>query len=88
MQEVANVAQALGIDIAPDTVDRALAFGSHVAYSTKVSMLEDIEAGKPAEVEWLNGHLVQLAEQCGVDVPLNALAYACLAQYSNRQRTC
>jgi 2-dehydropantoate 2-reductase len=82
MEEAVTVAQALRIDIAPDTIDRALAFGKHVAYDTRVSMLEDIEAGKPTEVEWLNGHLVKVAEQLGISVPMNELAYACLAQYS------
>ena len=82
MDEAATVARALNIDIAPDTIDRALAFGKHVAYGTRISMLEDIESGKPTEVEWLNGHLVRLAGQLGIDVPTNALAYACLARYA------
>ena len=82
MEEAVNVARALQIDIAGDTIDRALSFGKHVAYGTRVSMLEDIEAGKPTEVEWLNGHLVKVAEGAGIDVPMNRLAYACLSQYA------
>lgn len=45
------VARALQIDIAADTIDRALAFGKHVAYGTRVSMLEDMKAGGRTEVE-------------------------------------
>jgi len=82
MQEAVAVARAQDIDIAADTIDRALAFGKHVAYGTRVSMLEDIEAGKRTEVEWLNGHLVKVARRLGIDVPMNELAYACLAQYA------
>ena len=82
MNEVVSVARALRIAVDPSTVDRALAFGKQVAYDTRVSMLEDIESGKPTEVDWLNGHLVKLAERAGVEVPMNALAYSCLAQYA------
>lgn len=86
MEEAVAVANVLRIDIAPDTIERALTFGKHVAYDTRVSMLEDIESGKPTEVEYLHGHLVQIAERLGVDVPMNMLAYACLSQYAPAAR--
>jgi 2-dehydropantoate 2-reductase len=37
----------------------------------KVSMLLDIEAGKPTEVEFMNGAIVRYAEKLGVNVPIN-----------------
>jgi 2-dehydropantoate 2-reductase len=40
------------------------------------SMLEDVEAGRPTEVESINGALVREADRVGVDVPLQRAVYA------------
>jgi 2-dehydropantoate 2-reductase len=39
------------------------------------SMLEDVEARRPTEVELINGALVREAEQRGVPVPLQTALY-------------
>jgi 2-dehydropantoate 2-reductase len=50
------------------------------------SMLEDVEARRPTEVELINGALVREAERLGVEVPLQAALYALVtgreAEYS------
>jgi 2-dehydropantoate 2-reductase len=43
------------------------------------SMLEDVEARRPTEVELINGALVREAERCGVDVPLQTAVYRLVA---------
>ena len=43
---------------------------------TKPSMLQHIEAGRPIEIESLNGWLVREAETMGVDVPANRIVTA------------
>ena len=40
------------------------------------SMLEDVEGGRPTEIELINGALVREAERLGVEVPLQAALYA------------
>ncbi len=40
------------------------------------SMLEDVEAGRPTEIELINGALVREAERLGVEVSLQAALYA------------
>jgi ketopantoate reductase len=39
------------------------------------SMLEDVEARRPTEVELITGSLVREAERVGVDVPLHRALY-------------
>jgi 2-dehydropantoate 2-reductase len=39
------------------------------------SMLEDVEAHRPTEVELINGALVREAARCGVDAPLHTALY-------------
>jgi 2-dehydropantoate 2-reductase len=67
MEEVDAVARALGIDV-PLSIDKrmegAAATGGH-----KTSMLQDLEAGRPLEVEALLGAVVELADGAGVAVP-------------------
>jgi len=39
------------------------------------SMLEDVEAHRPTEVESINGSLVRQADEQGIDVPLQTALY-------------
>ncbi|HET7409378.1 MAG TPA: ketopantoate reductase family protein [Paracoccaceae bacterium] len=43
---------------------------------TKPSMLQHIEAGRPIEIDALNGWLVREAEAMGIDVPVNRIVAA------------
>ena len=43
------------------------------------SMLEDVEARRPTEVELINGALVREAERHGVDAPLQTALYRLVA---------
>jgi 2-dehydropantoate 2-reductase len=77
MGEVLAVARAKGLDIPDSLLDEGMAFADSVNAETRVSMLEDIEAGKPLELEWITGHIVRLARAAGIAVPINEIAYAC-----------
>ena len=67
MEEVDAVAAALGVDV-PLSIEKrmegAAATGGH-----RTSMLQDLEAGRPLEVEALLGAVVELAAGEGVEVP-------------------
>jgi 2-dehydropantoate 2-reductase len=39
----------------------------------KSSMLQSLERGRPSEIDFLNGYVVETAKRFGVPVPLNAL---------------
>ncbi len=74
MLEVEAVGRAVGIenDI---SVDRRLEGGGRVG-EHKTSMLQDVEAGRPLELDALVGAVVELAGQLGVPAPALSIVYA------------
>jgi 2-dehydropantoate 2-reductase len=73
MQEVDEVARAMGAEVALSVEKRmegAAATGAH-----KTSMLQDLETGRPLEVDALLGAVVELADGAGVPVPSLRVVY-------------
>ena len=71
------VAAAQGIELDADPeelIDHAAK--PEIAYDHKSSMLQDVEAGRPTEVDWLNGGIVRFGAQHAVPTPLNAAIWA------------
>jgi 2-dehydropantoate 2-reductase len=88
MQEAEAVAQELGINIGV-TIEQRLEGAEKVGHH-KTSMLQDIEAGKPTELEAIAGAVIELGEKLGVAVPHMKTVYGCvklLEQRASRQRT-
>jgi 2-dehydropantoate 2-reductase len=72
MAEGKAVADAQEIVLDSDPVELFhFAARKEVAYDHKPSMLQDVEAGQPTEVDFLNGAIVTFGERHGVDAPLN-----------------
>jgi 2-dehydropantoate 2-reductase len=67
MEEVAAVGARLGIDL-PVSIERRLEAGLGVG-DHKTSMLQDLEAGKPLELDCMTGAIIELAAKVGVEVP-------------------
>ena len=66
------VAAAQGIELDSDPealIDHAAK--PEVAYDHKASMLQDVEARRPTEVDYLNGGIVRFGRENGVPTPLN-----------------
>jgi 2-dehydropantoate 2-reductase len=69
-----QVAAAAGVELHDDPWEmNVLATKRGSAHSP--SMLEDVEAHRPTEVELINGALVREAARCGVDAPLQTAIY-------------
>jgi 2-dehydropantoate 2-reductase len=75
MEEADAVARALGIELAIG-VDQRLA-GAQKVGAHKTSMLQDVEAGKPLELEALVGAVVELGRLTGTPTPHIDAVYAC-----------
>jgi 2-dehydropantoate 2-reductase len=82
MSEFACVGQHLGITL-PMSVDDRLVVTRRLG-DFRTSMLNDVEAGRPLEVEGLLGAVVELAEKLGEPVPASRAVYA-LARGINRE---
>ena len=87
MQEVEQVSSKLGMEL-PISIDQRIA-GAEKVGEHKTSMLQDLEAGRPMELEALVGAVVELGERVGLPMTCTRTVYNCtrlLAECAARQR--
>jgi 2-dehydropantoate 2-reductase len=75
MEETIAVGAKLGLEV-PITIDQRIA-GAEKVGEHKTSMLQDLEAGRPIELEAVVGAVVELAERLSVPMPHTRAVYAC-----------
>ncbi|MBI4468349.1 MAG: 2-dehydropantoate 2-reductase [Acidobacteria bacterium] len=75
MSEAGDVAAALGIKPGI-TIEQRIAAAARVG-PHKTSMLQDLEAGRPLELDPLVGAVVELGERLSIPVPHTSTLYAC-----------
>jgi 2-dehydropantoate 2-reductase len=69
------VARALGITLHDDP-KKMVRFAANAPGKHKASMLQDVLAKRPTEVDFMNGAIVRMGEQAGVPTPLNRALWA------------
>ena len=74
MEEADAVARALGVRV-PISIERRIA-GAAAVGEHKTSMLQDLESGKPMELEAIVGAVIELGEMLDVPVPNTRAVYA------------
>ena len=82
MQETGAVAERLGIAL-PISIDQRIAGAAKVG-EHKTSMLQDVEAGRPMELEAVVDACVELGERLGIPMPATRAVYACAALLNDR----
>ena len=75
MTEVAAVASKLGVDM-PITIEQRIA-GAEKVGEHKTSMLQDLELGRPLELEAVVGAVLEIGERLGVPMPNTQAVYVC-----------
>jgi 2-dehydropantoate 2-reductase len=75
MEETVAVGAKLGLEV-PITIDQRIA-GAEKVGEHKTSMLQDLEAGRPIELEAVVGAVVELGERLNVPMPHTGAVYAC-----------
>lgn len=78
MEEVRAVAAAEGIHLSEEIVDKLLHWTATAGAGVKTSTRQDFEAGKPLEVEALNGVVVLKGRAAGIPTPFNFALYGLL----------
>lgn len=79
MKEAQKVAIEEGVNITDEDIDDLMKVTKSQGFTTfKTSTLQDIEAGKPLEVDDINGMIIKLAHKYQIQTPMNKLLYALL----------
>ncbi|GBF75459.1 hypothetical protein PA598K_03872 [Paenibacillus sp. 598K] len=78
-EEAAAVLQRAGLPLDGDEWERLLAL-CRLTADNESSMLRDVRSGRPTEIDWINGGVVALARQLGLETPLNEAIVAQVKQ--------
>ncbi|MFV0413358.1 MAG: ketopantoate reductase family protein [Oscillospiraceae bacterium] len=75
-REVIAIANRMNIAIGEDDLQaQKESYRSRIPYGNKTSMLQDIEAGRPTEVDMFAKVVMELGQQWGVPTPVNEIFY-------------
>lgn len=81
IKETAAVAQAVLPNLGEDLSTAAWDFIQKVPPKAHASMLDDLNRGKPIEIDYLSGEVVRLGRKHGVPTPIHAFFLASLAPF-------
>jgi 2-dehydropantoate 2-reductase len=84
VHEVITVGQARGVALTEEDEMKILAFAESLADPLKPSLLVDLEAGRPTEIEDLSGAISRLGRLAGVETPVHDVATAALGVVTPR----
>jgi 2-dehydropantoate 2-reductase len=81
MSEVEAIARAEGIGVAPDVRAQKLAYLDNSPATSRSSMMMDLVAGRPIEIEALLGSVVRRGRAAGVPTPVMEALYGVLKPF-------
>ena len=85
-QEIKLIANAKGILLAEEHLEKAFEIIQNQPPGTTASTQRDIMAGRPSELENFNGFIVKEAEKLGIATPVNKMIYECLLPMEKEAR--
>ncbi len=84
--EVVAVAGSAKVPLAHDMAEKVVRWTSEIR-DIHTSMYDDWKAGRPTEIEFLNGYIARLGRKFGIPTPLNDLLTAVIKTITERDRT-
>lgn len=82
LRETVAVGRSLGVNLPADYAEERLRFADSVPQDMTSSLHHDLEAGRPLEVEWLAGAVVELGRRQGVPTPMCRAVWDILALHA------
>ena len=84
--EVVAVAATVKVPLAADMADKVLRWTQEIR-DIHTSMYDDWKAGRPTEIDFLNGYVSKIGRQFGIPTPLNDMLTAVIKTVTERDRT-
>jgi 2-dehydropantoate 2-reductase len=78
MREVIAIARKEGITLTETDITEWYSVLAGLSPDGKTSMLQDVEAGRPTEVEMFSGKVIELGRRFGIETPVNERLYRLL----------
>ena len=75
VDETVAVASGEGVTLAPDMAKKTIQWSQEIR-DIHTSMYDDWKAGRPTEIKYLNGYIVDRAKALGIPVPANEMVVA------------
>jgi 2-dehydropantoate 2-reductase len=85
IREVVTVGRAHGVGFADDEVARIIHFCDSLPETNKPSLLRDLEAGRPTEIEDLSGTVSRMARIVAIDTPIHDIAWMAISASSGEE---
>jgi len=84
--EVAAVAAGLKVPLAEDMADKVVRWSQEIR-DIHTSMYDDWKAGRPTEIDALNGFIVKRGQELGIPTPLNEMLTAAIKVITEREKS-
>jgi 2-dehydropantoate 2-reductase len=82
MREVVAVANAQGVGLTEEDVQRTLAFVRTMPPTWRASLAVDLEQGRRLEIDWLSGTVCRLGQVAGISTPFHRVALGALKPHA------
>jgi len=86
VEEVAAVAASVKVPLPPDMAEKVVRWTREIR-DIHTSMYDDWKAGRPTEIEYLNGYVAKVGREHGIPTPLNEALTAMIKTITEKEKT-
>jgi 2-dehydropantoate 2-reductase len=86
VEEVKAVAAAAKVPLAADMADKVVRWSQEIR-DIHTSMYDDWKAGRPTEIDYLNGYIVEKGREFGIPTPVNEALTALIKTLTEKEKT-
>ncbi len=86
VEEIMAVAASVKVPLPPDMPERVVKWSQEIR-DIHTSMYDDWKAGRPTEIEYLNGYIVRKGRELGIPTPVNETLTALIKTMTVQEKT-